>query len=241
MLLLSVACNSEIPIPQIASGNQYPNDSEHGGGQFLAESKGPLEITPVPENDKEIPNLPGDQGGGNISSDSGQGQIEEFSGEPGQIDSFAPAELQGEEEPETINWLTYLDEQFNFSIAYPESYTILPEIGQLQEVKSGLIQQVRFQDVKLTASKDVSLDLPQFTIELYALGNLTLEEFIKSTINGVKFDQFNLGGLPGFRIKLNTLIAPNEFYFFTDDVYVFKLIPLGQYSQKMLASFQLHP
>jgi hypothetical protein len=241
MLLFSAACNPGAPFPQAANADPATIDVDNGDSQLLYEGKGPLEITPAPDGSDKVPGLPGDQGAGNIESQSGGGRIEGYGGEPGQIDSTAPEELTSEDAPAPLNWLTFFDEVFNFSIAYPDTYTILPETAQLQEVEPGFIHRVRFQDVNLAASDNSDLELPQFTIEVFDLDNNSLQDFIKPAAQGSKVDEYTQGDLRGFRIYSSTLIAPNEYYFFTDDVHAYKLTPLGQFSLEMLNSFFLQP
>jgi hypothetical protein len=47
------------------------------------------------------------------------------------------------------------------------------------------------------------------------------------------------GDLSGIRVYFKQLIAPNEFYYFSEHDYVYKLTPLGQYGQEMLQSFEI--
>lgn len=236
-LFLISGCASGSP----AGGISSSADPERGGGQLQAADQNPPEITLAPAGTSVFPALPGEQGSGNIASQSGQGQIGGNEDEPGQIDSFAPEELTGEEAPGPINWLTYQDEAFKFTIAYPDTYTILAEPPQLQEVKPGLVHRVRFQDIDLAASDNSNLEIPQFSIEVFDLGDLPLKEFVKTSTQGSNLDDYSQGGLRGFRVSSDILIAPNEYYYFTDGVHAYILTPLGQYSQEMLDSFELRP
>jgi hypothetical protein len=56
---------------------------------------------------------------------------------------------------------------------------------------------------------------------------------------GAERQVYSLGDLTGLRVYFNRLSAPNEFYYFTSHGYVYKLTPLGKYSDEMLQSFQI--
>ena len=44
-----------------------------------------------------------------------------------------------------------------------------------------------------------------------------------------------------WRVAHRALMAPNTFYYVAGSKYVYRLTPLGPYSEEMLASFQLLP
>jgi hypothetical protein len=240
MLILSTACVQQ-DITTLAQSAITPA-AEQGidAIELLQEGIGPLEITP----DSSSANLPvdssADQDGGNISSSGERSVREPISGEPGQIDSVAPSGLTLEQdESQPVNSLTYRDQDYSFSIGYPDTYTILPETDPLNNADPKLVHRVRFLDAQLAAGDTATYEPPNFNIGIYALGDQTLEDFINNDISGGEREAYTLGDLTGFRVHFKQLIAPNEFYYFSEHGYVYKLTPLGLYSQEMLHSFQI--
>jgi hypothetical protein len=240
MLILSTACVQQ-DITTLAQSVITPAGEQGIDGIDLQhEGIGPLEITP----DSSSANLPIDPAagldGGNISSSGERSAGEPVSGEPGQIDSVAPSGLTLEQDAsQSVSWLTYRDQAYSFSIDYPDTYTILPETEPLNNADPELIQRVRFLDAQLAAGDTAELEPPNFTIGIYALGDQTLEAFINNDEDRGEREAYTLGNLSGFRVHFKQLIAPNEFFYFSEHGYVYKLTPLGLYSQEMLHSFQI--
>ncbi|MBE9475364.1 MAG: hypothetical protein IMY85_10780, partial [Chloroflexi bacterium] len=208
--------------------------------ELQQEGIGPLEITP----DSSSANLPiepaAGQDGGNISSSGKRSASESINGEPGQIDSVAPGGLTLEQEAnQPVSWLTYRDQAYSFSIDYPDTYTILPETEPINNADPELIHRIRFLDAQLAAGDTAEYEPPNFTIEIYALGNQSLEEFINNNVSRGEREVYTLGDLTGFRVYFKQLIAPNEFYYFSEHGYVYKLTPLGLYGEEMLLSFEI--
>ena len=240
ILVLTTACAQGQLDTLIEDGtHQIIEQAAAEGIQLQQEGVGPLEITPPPpgEGPSQAPSRGGD--GGNISSRGERTSGAGADGEPGMVDSSAPQglALEGEIQP-AVSWLVYQDQDFPFSIAYPDRYTILPPQSQSTENPS-LIHQVRFLDHQLAAGDTADLELPNFTIEIYALGDLSLETFLEQNSRFGNREPFKLGGRDGMRVFSNRLIAPNEFYYFPDRNYVYKLTPMGEFSQQMLESFQI--
>ena len=208
--------------------------------QLLQEGIGPLEITPLPTGDNN--NLTPSTGldDGNISSRGEQTSGAASSGEPGMVDSQAPGGLTLEEENQpTVSWLIYQDQDFHFSIAYPDSYTILPALNSSAAGGPKLLHQLRFLDHQLASGDTADFEIPNFTIEVFDLGSLTLEKFLEQHLEIGNREPVRLGKLNGIRVSLDQLIAPNQFYYFADQGLVYKLTPLGEYGQQMLESFQI--
>ena len=57
----------------------------------------------------------------------------------------------------------------------------------------------------------------------------------QDTVEEVTLD----GAGDALRVRRAILLAPNEFYYFSTERYVYRLTPLGLYSGDMLGSFQL--
>lgn len=240
MLFLTTACVQQ-EINTLAQNAITPaGEQEIDEIEIQQEGIGPLEITP----DSSSANLPiepaAGQDGGNISSSGKRSASESISGEPGQINSVAPGGLTLEQEAsQPVSWLNYRDQAYSFSIDYPDTYTILPETESLNNADPELIHRVRFLDAQLAAGDTAEYEPPNFTIEIYALGNQSLEELIDNDKSGSEREVYTLGDLTGFRVKFKRLIAPNEFYYFSEHGYVYKLTPLGLYSEEMLHSFEI--
>ncbi|MGB5844233.1 MAG: hypothetical protein WBD62_00200 [Anaerolineales bacterium] len=241
MLILSTACAQQEIENLINDANNVKIEQPAGEEiQLQQEGIGPIEITPLSPGDEGsfAPSTDGD--GGNISSKGERTTNEASGGEPGMIESKSPSGLTLEEEiSQVVNWLSYQDQTYRFSIDYPESYMILPEEGLSLGSEPGLLMNVRFLDQQLASGDTADLEIPDFTIEIFDLGNQTLETFLEDNLERGERERYKLGDLSGFRVYLNQMIAPNEFYYFAEYGFVYKLTPLGMYSQEMLDSFQV--
>jgi len=241
-LILSTACIQQDA--ELLTGDENKTEIEQPaseGIQLQQEGIGPLEITPPPPGDDHslAPSTDGD--GGNINSRGERTTGAVSDGEPGMIESKSPSGLTLEGAiSAAVNWLTYQDQIYQFSIEYPESYTILPEKDLSPGSESGLLQDLRFLDRQLADGATADLEIPNFTIEVYDLGNHNLGTFLEENFDRGEREIIELGELSGIRVSFNQLIAPNEFYYFSDNGYVYKLTPMGLYSQEMLDTFQIH-
>lgn len=208
--------------------------------QFQYEGKGPIEITPDPAGKGNTTDSSADLGGGNISPSGGDAQSKTIGEGSGQINSFAPSELIADEgEIKPVDWLSYQDQAFLFSIDFPDTYTILPQDLGSEDKDPVLIHRVRFQDIALATGDTASFEIPKFNIEIFELGDQTLESFLDKYAPAAEREVYTQGDLTGWRVYFNRLSAPNEFYYFSSHGYVYKLTPLGKYSEEMLHSFQL--
>ncbi len=216
--------------------------SSQGGGeiQLQHEGIGPLEITPKPDGDERAGAPSSEQLSGNISSSGKRSTSEPSTGKPGQIESIAPEGSMLEQKGSSqVNWLTYHDQSYSFSISYPATYTILPESAKSMEDEPAKVHQVRFLENQLASGDTMEFEIPNFTIAVYELGNQSLEAFVANKESGGEREAYSIGDLAGFRVFYNQLIAPGEYFYFSDSGYVYKLTPLGSYSQEMLHSFRI--
>ena len=240
-MILSTACVQQKIETLIEDGTNSINEQLASDEmQLLQEGIGPLEITPLPpgENHNLAPSTGLDDG--NISSRGEQTSGGASSGEPGKVDSQAPGGLTMEEDLQpAVSWLTYQDQDFHFSIAYPDTYTILPAQNSSAAGGPELLHVLRFLDHQLASGDTAEYEIPNFTIEVFDLGSLTLEKFLEQHFEIGNKEPFSLGKLNGIRVSLDQLIAPNQFYYFADQSFVYKLTPLGEYGQQMLESFQI--
>ena len=148
----------------------------------------------------------------------------------------------GREAP--ADWRTYIDKKYSFQIKYPKSFVILSEPARLPEAAPPVKHRVRFQDKQLAAGQTAQLEPPQFSIEvLENERSLSLHDWLASAVHVGAEDSvepFHLDGAgEGLRLRNAMQLAPNEFYFFARGKYIFKLTPLGEFSEEMLNSFRL--
>lgn len=139
-----------------------------------------------------------------------------------------------------IQWLTYDDATFGFSIKYPDTYVIVDKANPRETPDIDLVQQIRFQDKTLANGDTADLEPPQFRIEILKNGaGETLDQWLKShTITGTQAG-VTIGGREGVAITLNTMMAPNQFYYLAYNDYIYRLTPLGVYGNEMLKSFTM--
>jgi hypothetical protein len=240
LLFLATACvqkDIDSPLQGASTATSEPGSNEI---QLQYEGIGPLEITPGPDLEESATGSD-DQVTGIISSSG-----EESSGsgskraEPGFVDSVAPSSsgLDLEKSLE-VEWLTYQDKTYSFSIDYPSIYVVLPETEDLSKVDPAKVHQVRFQDIQLATGETAEFELPMFLIEVFEPGKQSLETFISRNEPGGAREAYQVNNLNGIRVYYNQLIAPNEFYFFSSQDYVYKLTPLGPFGPDMLESFNI--
>ena len=244
MLLLSAllitACSPEELAALDEAENKPQVELQSGGGGQAATLLG-QEGSPGNSQDGDGGDVVS-SGGEQSAASQGSGQAGLMPSTSGSSGSSAPGEA---EQAKPINWLTYSDEPFKFSIQYPDSYVILPEVDLMSEnVSPGLVQQVRFQTRQLAEADTAALELPQFTVEVFKFsGQTPLDGFIKSLLpfSNMTIEPYTYGNLTGLRASTNRSLAPNQFYFFAGNDVVYKLTPLGEYSTEMLQSFQILP
>lgn len=225
-LLVATACAPETTYSPGEGSNVPTQDHVDDGIQLLGEGIGPLEITPdassgVGENDSS-----GDQTGGNISSSGKQSASTSTDEQPGFIGSSA---IGDSEVNRKVNWLTYLDSAFRFSIDYPEVFIILPETEPLNNIDSALEQRVRFQDIDLAEGDTAEYEIPKFTIEVFDLESRSLESYLDIKTAGAEREVITIGELVGYKVSFNQLRAPNVYYYFPGGGSVYKLTPLDDH------------
>lgn len=240
-LLLATACT-----PGTIENLGAPAESQGGAGQtgqvdLLGQAEPAGQIS-IPGSDVISNTPPPSEGGGGIITSSGQ-QSPSVAGnnEP----QYSGATIAGGPEAsgavqQPVNWLTYQDKSYGFSISYPDTYVILEEIEFLKDADPGLVHRVRFQDKKLATGETAKFELPKFSVEVYEKPDIeTLQAFIAAKGPGWTVESFQVGDLQGYRVRTNLMMAPNEFYFFEGGSYIYKLTPMGEYSQEMLQSFRI--
>lgn len=137
-------------------------------------------------------------------------------------------------------WSTLTNQQYRFSIAYPDAYTVLDEPVAPPADLPDLVFRARFQDREIAASDTADLNPPMFSIEIFANpGQLALDAWIDRQGPRGSRRELTIGGKPGYEVTLPTQLAPNQFLYVAHDAHVFRLIPLGPFSADMLRSFTL--
>jgi hypothetical protein len=225
-LLGTTGCGSD---PASASGTPQnegtlPNTTHDGNtvGADAAQTSAP----PAAPNQGGGPAAPGQAVGGSGGM-----------GAPGAGAQGTPAHA-GAAPAQPSNWLNYTSGQFNFSITYPDVYVVADQ-GNLPQNVPHLIHRVSFQDKALAASPTANLQPPQFMIDVFEnTDGLVLEDWIAANERRGTPTEANIGNMQGYLVSLQTMQAPNQFYFVSHGQYVYRLTPLGHYSAEMLRSFK---
>lgn len=237
-LFLAAGCAPETASSPPEGANDSEEDHVENSIQVLGEGIGPLEITPDNSGSRRENHSSSDQTGGNISSSGNQSASSVTGEQPGYIDSSSAGTAEVNLE---VDWLTYLDTVFKFSIDYPEFYVILPETEPLNHIDSSLVQRVRFQEVDLAEGDTAEYEIPKFTIEIFDLRSQSFDGFLASKVTGAELEAIRIGELDGYKVSFNLLRAPNTHYYLPGNGKVYRLTPLGIYDHEMLESFQILP
>ena len=237
-LLLAAGCVPETALSPPEGANDSEEAHVENSIQVLGEGIGPLEITPDNSGSTGENHSSSDQSGGNISSSGKQTKSSLTGEQPVYVDSSSIETPNANQE---VDWLTYLDTAFKFSIDYPEFYVVLPETEPLDQIDSSLVQRVRLQDVDLAEGDTAEFEIPKFTIEIFDLGSQSLDSFLESKVTGAELEAIRIGELDGYKVSLNLLRAPNTHYYFPGNSMVYRLTPLGNYDDEMLESFKMLP
>jgi hypothetical protein len=136
-------------------------------------------------------------------------------------------------------WLVFTDSSYRFEVAYPPAFAVVPE----NLPTTGSLKRIRFQDREILATPLGQLEPARLTIEVFPATATSLGDWLQSTGRlraGAIVTRMPLAGASeGVRVQLQQQLAPNEFYYFSTNTYVYRLVPLGSHSAEMLASFRL--
>lgn len=166
------------------------------------------------------------------------------SGEPSTIPgeaSSSPGAPTPAGKERSMDWPIYRDDTYGYEIRYPPNYIIRRGTQQKEPLP---LHQIEFHDRELAKSETAALQLPQFSIEVFENSSrLPLEKWLKEhrmLESWMKFqvEPYSLSGASGVRLSSQLLLAPNEFIYLPHESYVFKLTPLGEFSEQMLATFK---
>ncbi len=136
-------------------------------------------------------------------------------------------------------WLSYRNPRWRFSIAYPDSFVLLPERERPEPAIPSLACRVSFEDRQLAAAETANLELPQATVDVFQNeSQLPLEKWLD--IHGPAGFRAPIvaGNLQGTRISLNILLAPNEFVYFGSSTFIYRLTLLGPFAPQIIQSFK---
>ena len=145
---------------------------------------------------------------------------------------------------EKAGWQTYTDSAYGFSIQYPDEYAILPEAALPTPTRPPAVQRVRFQVRQIAAGQFAELEPARFSIDVFEPGPaVALRDWLRSdavlpagaSVTPVQIE----GAQEALRVALRQQLAPNEFIYVSTGRYVYRLTPLGQHGEEMLASFRL--
>jgi hypothetical protein len=158
--------------------------------------------------------------------------------------------LAGTEAPEMptapaaqTNWATYQDPVTGFSVRYPSEYVVLPEPRPLPDSTPGLVQRVRFQAKQVASGQLADVEPPRFRVEVFDAPAGSLRAWLDANnrlahgavVQAVTAPQTREAA----RVTTPLLLAPNVFYYYLTARYVFYVVPLGPFTDDMLASFRV--
>ena len=143
-----------------------------------------------------------------------------------------------------VTWLTYTDQEYGFSLQYPDSYVILPEGTRGDNQQAAPLHVVRFQTKEIASGEMADVEPAQFAIEIYQRpASIGLRDWIQTSRfapQNATFEAVELAGAQeGLKVTLQTLMAPNQFYYYATEKLIYRITPLGSYSAEMLTSFKL--
>lgn len=138
-----------------------------------------------------------------------------------------------------MSWRTLHDTGYQFSIDYPSEY-VQVEPRAFSEQRPKPLHKVAFLDRQLAQSATAAFQPPNALIEVFSKASgQPLSQWIaahepRATLTVVRVDD-----LQGYRATLPILLAPNEFVYFDNDLYVYRLALLGEHAERILSSFRI--
>lgn len=138
-----------------------------------------------------------------------------------------------------MQWITYTDPKFGFSLEYPDIYTVLAEPQNLAEISPTLIGRFRLLESSLANSDVAELEPPVFSIEIYSNSErLSIESWIDENLPRGDKENTEIDGVACSKLTLQILLAPNQFTVCENNGNIYKFTPLGLNSEDILASFR---
>jgi hypothetical protein len=138
-------------------------------------------------------------------------------------------------------WSRYTDQQFGFSIAYPNTY-VISNAAATSVAAPNLVHQIWFQDKAIASGATAALEPPAFAVDVFANDDaLALAQWLDANdpYGDATRTAVTVGNTPGYKVALTSYIAPGQFYYVAAGKAVYRLTPLGQYGEEMLKSFRV--
>jgi hypothetical protein len=142
------------------------------------------------------------------------------------------------------DWRTYTDAMFGFVVSYPADLVILPEAVLPAVASPAPLRRVWFQEKTIASGEFAGREPARLAIQVYDKpASMSLLDWLRSSglaRAGASTTPVRLqGAREGLRVTLQQQVAPNDFIYLATDTHVFGLVPLGEHSDQMVASFRL--
>ena len=144
--------------------------------------------------------------------------------------------------PTAQSWPIYTNERFGYSFRYPPGFVVREDDADAAIKPTDVIHRVRVED---NPSEPPEAAVPQpavFTLEvLRKEEGMPLGEWLRSVSrsDGDRISEARVAGTSGYLVELDRYIAPGRFYYIASGQRVYRLTPLGEASEDVLASFVL--
>jgi hypothetical protein len=211
------------------------------GGTDLASSMAANATSAVVSTAAQSPPAPTTQAvissSGEVLADTGGGIG------PTSVEAQMPAipESPAEQPAQPTDWLRYTDQQFGFSITYPNTYVLL-DAATASAAAANPVHRVWFQDKTIASGATAALEPPAFAVDVFANPDgLALAQWLDANEphRDATRTAVTVGDTPGYKVALTSYVAPGQFYYVAAGNAVYRLTPLGQYGEEMLKSFRL--
>ncbi|MCB0197362.1 MAG: hypothetical protein KDJ65_35775 [Anaerolineae bacterium] len=150
--------------------------------------------------------------------------------------TFSPAEIYKE-----VDWLLFHDETFGYRLQYPSTYVTVNTEQQLEPTP---LSQIYFFNQRVVANNAVAQEISDFSIVIFEnTEQLPLEQWLKKhrladDSKNFTIENYELAGSEALRVISAFNILPNNFVYISKDKYIFKLVPVGEFAEQMLSTFE---
>lgn len=234
LLLVASGCTAEgEPVSLLAPAGGEPPATPPDMGLPPGGSEGEVVEPPTAEDEVVVSSEGETFTGGAAGGESTTGRVS------GQDVSTGKSDKVVFEDEAT--WQVYRSETYGFQVRYPPAYVVLPEAeptGVFEE--SQPLAEVRFQDKALARGETAAMEPPQFAVRVYPNpAGLSAEAWVQERAEGGDWtiSTYLLGDVQGVEMVSQTLMAPGRFIYLARGSYIYELVPMGSYANRMLASF----